>query len=328
MSNPIKVFALSLLCLLWGINWVAIKMSLEGLPPFTSAGLRFLTASVIMFLYIKWKKMSFSVNGKEFKMLLICAFLTYVLDYSLIYWGEQYLSAGVSSIFSSTFVLFTALFTTFVFKNEPFSASKYTGLVIGFLGVLTIFYDQLIITRFSVMVILASAAMLAAAINAALSTVLVKKYLNHMDPVILSFYQLAMGSVFLAIMASTAENFSKIHLTVRVMMAVLYMGVAASAIAFVLFYYLLKHMSAISLSLTIYVIPLIALITDYFVYGEVLHWRSILGMIIIFTGIWLSQLNKQRLDQFLVKLKIKPVSLEREMKENNNEDGHECSVEM
>jgi len=67
------------------------------------------------------------------------------------------------------------------------------------------------------------------------------------------------------------------------------MGVIASAAAFLVYYKLLKQMSAVSLSFTIYIIPLIALLVDYLIYGEVLRMRSLVGMIIIFSGIWLSQ---------------------------------------
>jgi hypothetical protein len=66
-------------------------------------------------------------------------------------------------------------------------------------------------------------------------------------------------------------------------------GILASAAAFVVYYKLLKQMSAVSLSFTIYIIPLVALSADYLFYGEVLHLRSVMGMAIIFAGIWLSQ---------------------------------------
>jgi len=289
MSKLMKGFGLVFLCLVWGGNWVAIKISLEGLPPLISAALRFLLATLVMFLYVKWKGLSLKVTRRESWLLPISAFLIYAVDYGLIFWGEQYLSAGVTSIFFSTFALFTAIFSNFVFKSETFDGYKYAGLLLGMSGILLVFYDQLVITRFSLMVILASIAVVVSAISAAAATVIVKKYLTHMNHVCLSFHQLWIGTFFLVLIAVITENPHKVQLSARVLMALVYMGILASAAAFVVYYKLLKEMSAVSLSFTIYIIPLVALSADYLFYGEVLHLRSVMGMTIIFAGIWLSQ---------------------------------------
>ncbi len=291
MSPFVKSVGLVFLCLVWGINWVAIKMSLEGLPPFISASFRFLLASLALFLYVKGKRISLKLNQRELRFLLISAFLTYALDYGLIFWGEQYLSAGVTSIFFSTFALFTALFSNFVFKSETFDGYKYSGMLLGLVGILMVFYDQLLKTRFDLMVILASIAIVLSAAAAAAATVIIKKYLSRMNTVRLSCYQLWLGTVFLVLITGIAEHSSlhRVQLTPRVFLAVVYMGVLASAAAFLVYYRLLKQMSAVSLSFTIYIIPLVALLVDYLIYGEILHMRSFVGMIIIFSGIWLSQ---------------------------------------
>ena len=289
MSNLAKFLGLTFLCLIWGLNWVAIKISLEGLSPFISASLRFILAVFLLFLYIKFKRISLKIDGRQFKLLLITGFMTYVLDYGLIYWGEQYLSAGVTSIFFSTFALFTAILTNFLFKNEPFQWKKYIGIIIGFMGIMVIFFDQLIRTQFSLKVILAITAVILGALFAALPTVIIKKYLTQMRAELLTFYQMALGTFFLVLVAVAVEYRQPVHLSLRIGLVLLYMGVMSSAAAFIIYYMLLKHMSAISLSFTIYVIPLVALVGDYLFYGQVLSLRSFIGMGVIFAGIWLSQ---------------------------------------
>ena len=289
MTNTLKFFGLVFLCLAWGINWVAIKISLEGLPPMFSASFRFFLAIIILFFYIKGKRISLKLTGRELRLILVTGVFMYLLDYGLIYWGEQYLSAGVTSIFFSTFALFTALFSNFVFRNEAFRWDKFAGLLVGFAGILVVFYDQLEITRFDLMVTLASGAIILSAVFAALATVIVKKYLSHMNPVPLSFYQTIMGTFFLALLSVMTENVQQIHLSMNVFLAVIYMGAVSSAIAFVVYYKLLKQMSAVSLSFIIYIIPIVALVADFVFYKQVLPIRSFVGMVIIFSGIWLSR---------------------------------------
>ncbi len=289
MSTIKKFLLLGFLCIAWGSTWVAIKITLEGFPPLLAATARFTVAIVALYIYIKRKGFPLKPTAYEFRILIISAFLVYVLDYGLIYWGELYISPGVTSIFFATFAMFTALMSNFVFKNEQFQLKKFAGLLVGLLGILLVFYDQLIITQFKTMVILASAGILVAALAAAISMVVIKKFLPHMNTVTLSFHQTVIGTIFLLILGLIFEDPGKINISTRVVIAIVYMGTIASAVAFVLYYKLLKEMSAISLSLIIYIIPLIALITDYLFFGELISLRAVIGMLIIFTGIWLSR---------------------------------------
>jgi len=293
MTNTTKFILLSILSLIWGLNWVAIKISLEGFPPFTSAALRFLIGALVLIVYVRWKRISLRLTRGEFWLVVLTAFLMYAVDYGLIFWGEQYLSAGVTSIFFSTYALFTALTSNFLFKNEPFRLKYYIGMLTGLVGIVLVFYDQLVITKFSTLVTMASVSILVAALAAAGASVIIKKHLPDMDPVRLTFHQVLMGALFLSVLAFTLEKPFQTTPTLESIISMVYMGVVASAVAFVLYFKLLKQMSVIALSFIIYVIPLVALFGDYIIYGEVLPLRSFVGMAIIFSGIGLSRVNKK-----------------------------------
>jgi len=280
------------LCLLWGTTWLAIKFSLEGLPPFLGASIRFGLATLILAFIIIWRRISLKISQRDFLFILITAFLIYFIDYGFIYWGEQYLSAGVTAIFFATFTMFTALFSHFIFKSEPFNWYRYVGIFIGFTGIMMVFYDQLLITRFNPKVMLASIAIIISAAAGAMGSVMIKKYLTTLNTLTLTFYQLILGTLFLAIYGFAGEGIEKVHLTSKVILAVLYLGIVGSAIAFVIYFRLLKEMSAINLSLIIYITPIIAVLIDFIFFGYILPLRSIIGMVIIFSGIWLTQSKK------------------------------------
>jgi len=171
-------------------------------------------------------------------------------------------------------------------------------LLVGFLGIVLIFYDQLTATRFETMTILGSVAIIVSAVGASISTLIVKKHLSSMNTAVLNLYQLLMGIIFLVLLSAVFESPVQVKWSWRVILAVLYMGVMASAVAFVINYRLLKQMSAISLSMIVYIIPLVALATDFLIYNEILPFRSFAGMVVIFGGIWLSQWNKHGLPGF------------------------------
>jgi drug/metabolite transporter (DMT)-like permease len=86
------------LCLVWGSTWLAIKVGLEGSPPFLGAGFRFTIASTFLFILSAiFSRRHFSFNGK-LPLVLLAGFLMYPLPYGLVYWGSQYVESGMAAV--------------------------------------------------------------------------------------------------------------------------------------------------------------------------------------------------------------------------------------
>lgn len=289
------------LCLIWGTTWLAIKFSLDGFPPFLGAAVRFTVAALAVGAMLLVKKKSLRISKSEFKIMVIASFLMYVFDYGLIYWGEQTLSAGVTAIFFATFALFTALWSVLFLKNEQLTPLRWVGIFLGIAGITIIFYDQLEITQFNRMVTLSIIAVILAAAGGSLSNVLVKRHLQKMDARVITFYQMSMGIVFLYAIGFIIEDPTTINITPKVAGAVFYLAIIGSAFAFVLYYNLLKTMSTVTLSLIIYVTPLIALMIDFLLYRQMIPLRSVGGMVLIFSGIGLVQRLPTRKNKALKK---------------------------
>ncbi len=287
----IKFLVLAFLSMVWGTTWIAIKYSLEGVPPFLGAMLRFLAAAICLYIYARARGISLRISRNDLKYLILSAIFLYLLDYGLIYWGEQYLYAGVTAIFFATFPLFTGVVSNFFYRNEPFRWITFAALLLGFLGVGIIFYDQLLITEFDGMIIWASAAIIFSALAAAISLVMVKVHLGHLSSVSLTLHQMLWGVLTLGVVGLLRGEVQHIALTPRAIGAVLYLGVFGSALAFVLYYALLKKMSAITLSYIIYITPVVALFAGWLLLDERISLRTVIGALVIFSGIGLSQLK-------------------------------------
>ncbi|MEJ2048568.1 MAG: EamA family transporter [Calditrichota bacterium] len=301
--NLVQFLTFAFLCTVWGTTWVAIKISLEGLPPFGGAALRFTIALALLFLYARLNKISLKMNRKNFVVVAFSAFLMYPIDYGLIYWGEQYLSAGVTAIFFATFPLFTGIWATFLFRNEKFHWNKFIGLTLAIVGIAIVFLDQLLITQFERTVMMGTLAIILGAAGGSMSVVIIKKYLTGVNSVSLSFHQMLQGVIYLMFFSLVAENYSDFHPNLRVILAVIYLGLFGSAIAFALYYWLLQKVSAITLSLIIYITPIVAIVVDYFMFDQVIEFRAIIGMLIIFSGIAFVEMNIRRMNQYLRKLR-------------------------
>ena len=290
-----NAFAYLLLCLIWGTTWLGIKITVQGLPPFLGASLRFVVASVILFVILCLWKIPLKIRKKDAGVLVLSAFFLYVFDYGLIYWAETVVSAGVAAVFFTPFGIFTVLWTHFLIRNKPFRPNELVGLVLGCLGMVILFYDQLMVTRFDRRVILAAAALSLGAAGGSLSLVLVKKHLTKMNPLLLTFHQSWMGVLFLAAIGMILESDHSLRITGRVGIAILYLGILGTSLAFVLYYRLLQTLSALTLALIPYITPIVALAADYLVFKETPTLRAAIGIVVIFLGIGLTQMKPGKL---------------------------------
>jgi len=283
-----------MLSLIWGFSWVAIKISLEGIPPFLGAGLRFLIAVPLLFLYLRFRRIPLAVPRQVCGLVLVTAVLIYGIDYGLVYWSEQYLSAGVTAILFATFPFFTGIFSHFVVRSEKLGLNICAGLLLGFLGVVATFYEELFSAAPEGRVLWATCAVIVSAMAGSLATVLTKKHLTSLNPGALTLNQTIVGAVLLLLIAWSRNEFGAASWEPKAVLGLVYLGSIASALAFSLFYWLLQRMSAVTLALMIYILPVVAVMSEWLIYGELIRLNTVIGMILIFVGIAIAELPKYR----------------------------------
>lgn len=129
--------AFTVMCLIFGTTFLAIKIGVEaGMPPFLSAGLRFIVAGALMFAWMWMKgKVNISLLWRK-EMLITGAGLTFG-TFATLYWAEQYVSSGVGAILSATGPLMIMLMQTALLRQKT-SARMITGCLIGFAGVVLV----------------------------------------------------------------------------------------------------------------------------------------------------------------------------------------------
>jgi drug/metabolite transporter (DMT)-like permease len=303
MGSGLQMIWLGILCFIGGASWVALKISLEGLPPLTGLSSSFAIASVSMLCYIKIKRIPIDITIREFKILMGISLFMYMINFGLIYWAQQYLSAGITAILTSSFPLFASIISHFVFKSEPFNMYTYSGVAAGIVGIVVIFYDQLVISGFNLIMSIAASAVLVAVFCNAASVVIIKKYLEKMDHVLIVFYQTWMSSIFLVALTFIIKSSTPVQWSMRGFLSILFIGAFNYSIGFLVYFKLLKQMNVTTLSFITYIIPLVALVCNYIVYGEVLSIRSLIGMSIIFSGLWLSRVYGRKINFMRMKAK-------------------------
>jgi drug/metabolite transporter (DMT)-like permease len=276
------------LCLIWGTTWLAIRLTVTAMSPLTGASLRFILATAAVLIFARVKGFSLRLPSRAMHgWMVICAILTYVLDYGLIYWAEQHLSAGVTAIFFATFPLFTALFGFWLLPGRELNRTGFIGIFLGLAGIVIIYHDQLMATRFDRLILLASLAVTLAALSAALSMVLVKKKVGAINSVSVTFHQLVWGTLGLVVLALLFEPLPRSLPPSTALLATIYLGLVGTALAFILYYRLLQDKTAVFVSTIGYITPLVAVLLDLLLFGLMLPLRTWLGLGVVFSGIYL-----------------------------------------
>ena len=277
-------FVWLLLCVIWGSTWLFIKLGLEDLPPFTFAGIRFVIACAILFVWIGIRRMSLPTKRADWILLAISGILAFGLNYGLVFWGEQYISSGLAALLQATLPAFGLVFAHFHLPSERLSWARIAGVVLGGFGVAVVFSNQLAIAGRQALA--GSVALVLSAIFAAYSNVLVKAYGKHLDPAILAAGQMIFGLLLLLAVGIPLEgNPLNFRWTPMAVVALLYLAVVGSVIAFLLYYWLLLNMNVTNSMLIALVTPVVAVVLGMLVLDEEIGWRTLIGGAMIMLGI-------------------------------------------
>lgn len=272
------------LCVIWGSTWLFIKLGLENLPPITFAGIRFVIACLILFVLIRARGISVPANRRDWGLLALTGVLSFSLNYGLVFWGEQYISSGLAAVLQATLPAFGLVIAHVHLPSERMTWSKIFGVVLGFAGVAVVFSNQLAIAGGKALA--GCVALVLSAFFAAYSNVLVKAHGRKMEPAILAAGQMFFGLIPLLLIGIPLEgNPFRFHWTPVAVMALLYLAVVGSVIAFLLYYWLIQHMNVTNTMLISLVTPVVAVVLGMVVLGEDLSWRTVAGGIMIMVGV-------------------------------------------
>src|SRR5437870_10625385 len=281
-----------ILCGIWGSTWLFIKLGLADLPPLTFAGIRFVLASLILSALILARGVRWPRTRRDWFLIAIVGLLQFTLNYGLVFWGEQHIPSGLAAVLQSTFPAFGLVTAHFYLPEERITLRKVFGVLLGFVGVAVIFSDRLTIAGKGAL--LGSIALVFSAFFGSYGNVLVKAYATQIDPFVLAAGQMVCGfPPLLALGIATEGNPFRLHWTAMAVLALAYLVVVGSVIAFTLYYWLVRHMDVTNTMLIGLVTPVVAVVLGMIVLHEQLNWRLFAGAACIILGIGMIVLRSE-----------------------------------
>jgi drug/metabolite transporter (DMT)-like permease len=212
------------------------------------------------------------------------------LPYGLVFWGEEYISSGLSAVLFATLPFFVVISAHLLVKDEKLTKLKTIGVIAAFAGLVAIFWRdiaaaQTLNTQYS---FFGSLAVVGSAASGGMANVVAKRYAGKIDPSANVLVQSVVGALVLSCIGVLTELHSRIDFTPTAVFAVFYLGVIGSALAFVGLYWLLTKASATNVSLFTFITPIVALGLGWLFLKEVLDPNVGLGTALILIGVYLT----------------------------------------
>ena len=283
----ILVYALA--CLIWGSTWMAIRLGLDSLTPFISVGLRFSFAALFILIFMKIKGLKVQMDKLSIKLYMQMAFFSFVIPYGLVYWGEQYIPSGLASVLFAINPFFVTIFSFFMLSQEKITLYKIIGMIIGFIGIVVIFSED--ITNTTAFFVWGMVAIVLSALLQGWIQVVMKKHGQYLNSFTMNFYPMLIAGVCMLILGFFTENLNYIKFDSKAILSVLYLASFGSMVVFTCWYWLLKRVNVIVLSLITFITPVIALILGIILLKEVFTASDLIGSFLVLVGLMVATLG-------------------------------------
>jgi drug/metabolite transporter (DMT)-like permease len=288
MSHPtaksltrLQLLGYLLLCLIWGSTWLAIRFVVHDVPPLKAAAIRFLIAAVLLLSSILFRKTEWPRGSRQWNAIMILGVTVMALPYGLLFWAEQYVASGMTALLFSAMPLTVAMFMPLMMHRKVPRGAVF-AMVVALGGILALVQNQLSANRRALW---GGVAVLVAVVLSSWSVVFAKKRLQDVAPVISTGLQFLFAAVMLFWGTWALEPHRQANWTYRAVAALVFLATFGSAVAFAVYYWLLKHMQPYQLSTLSLVVPIIALAEGFLLGGESISLVMIVSMVVVLVAV-------------------------------------------
>lgn len=274
---------LTALCLIWGLNAVAIKYSNEGIAPLFGAGLRSVIATVCLMIWMSRKRLGFFpgrlIDG------LIVGFL-FGVEFGLLYLALLYTTASSASILLYTTPFFHALGAHFFLIGDRLSWNKAAGLILSFVGILILLRSHLGLP--SKLQITGDLLAISAAVLWALTTVYIKRRLvTAVSPYHTLFYQILFSIPILFLLSFIFRETPVHRVDWLILLSVAYQGILVAFVSYLGWFFLVHSYPVSRLSAFSFLTPVFATLAGVGLLNEPLTLRLIVSLTLVSIGIYI-----------------------------------------
>ncbi|HEV8033356.1 DMT family transporter [Yoonia sp.] len=281
--SPQAWAGLLMLAFIWGGSFLSVHVALEEIGPLTSVAHRTGWAMLILWAYVLIRRLPLPADRRVWGAFLVMGLLNNAIPFSLMAWGQLHIETGLTSILNAATAIFGVMAAALFLADERLTVRKAMGVGIGFLGVST----AIGLNAFKEFDIrsLGQLAVIGGTISYALAAVWARKTLGHLKPQVAAAGMLTGASLITLPAAWVIEGPISLSLQPQTWAAITYYAVAATAIAYILYYRVLALAGSGNAMLVTLLVAPVAIVLGAIVLGEALPMRAYIGFAILALGL-------------------------------------------
>lgn len=286
--NAKALLAFFAIYFIWGSTYLAIKYAVETIPPFLMMGTRSLVAGAVLFFWSRWRGEA-QIRKEHWPSLFIIAALFFLVGHGALAWAQQRVSSGMAALLVASEPLWIALIESSTIRNFKISSSGVSGLVLGFVGMMVLIAPSHSFGSEPIN-IMGTAAILLGTISWSSGAVYLRVAKLPKSSILNAGLELIIGGVLLYFAAFASGEFAYManhSVSMRSLLALAYLIVFGSIIAFTAYVWLLGQTSATRVSTHTYVNPIIAVILGWAIAQEALTANTLIAAVIIMISVYL-----------------------------------------
>ncbi len=271
---------------MWGSTYLAIRVGVEQVPPFLLAAIRFFIAGFLLFGWtlVRGERLP---TPRQWASIALVAFLSFAVDYGLVFWAERRVPSGVTAVIMAMTASFMVLAEIIFLRTQKLSLRLVVALLVGLGGVVVLVSRSLDLGGASIDKLGAAALIVSCTAWAASSVFMLTQPLPESKS-LSAGAQMLVGGLFLFCIAGALGEFHDFHpaaVSFSAWFSLVYLIVPGSIIAFTAYVWLLHHESPTRVGTYAYANPVVAVLVGYFLGGEALDLRTVLGTLFVLVSV-------------------------------------------
>ncbi len=288
-ANTLDISLLILLAIIWGSSFFNIKIATYSYDPITLALVRVIFASIPLVILCKFKKIRIEAFSKNWGKYALIGLINIAIPFVLIAIGTAKINSYLAAILMSTTPLSGSVLAHFFIKDEKLSIFKSFGVLIGFSGIILLFFDKVIINSDNYIYALVTILGSTFYCIGGLLTLRLKNKKNENVTTSTTLWSV----IFLLPCSLMIETPWNSNPTLASTISLFYLGVIATGLAWLIRFRILTVNGLVFQTQVAYLIPIFGVIFGYFVMDEIITWRVLFSLVIILSGIYIFKKNNR-----------------------------------
>lgn len=283
-SDLVLLFVLGIM---WGTSYAFIKLGVATLPTFTLIATRLLIGLALLVTVVVVTRTSLPRDPRTYVHLLVMAVINIVIPFTLITSAERSVDSAIAAILNGAVPLIVIVLAAIVFHDEPITLNRLAGVIVGYVGVIVLVAPGLLSATSGSSAVGGEIALLGSTLAYAIGAVYARRTLRNrgLRPVVPAVFQVGFALVIIGILAFTLEKPLEVSWNGDAILAVVWLGLLGSGLAYLVNFRLLSRIGATGTSQLAYLLPVVGLISGAVMFGEQIDAIVIVGTALVLGGV-------------------------------------------